>query len=196
MHAVSSDATTEQRIVEAATLLFYEKGYHATTMREVAAAVGIKAGSLYNHFPGKEDLLYRIASGTMLELLEGGRRVIAPYDEPEDQLRALIQWHVIYHAERRYQARVADEQLHALGLERRSLVVSVRDAYTQLFKDILELGRAEFDWIVPNVAVLTFGIGGMCTYVDTWYREDGPMSSREIGELYAGFLLSALQGHR
>jgi AcrR family transcriptional regulator len=190
---LSRDTSTEQRILEAATALFYEKGYHAATMREVAAAVGIKAGSLYNHFPGKEDLLFRIASGTMEELLEGGRSAIEPLHRPASRLRALVVWHVVYHAEKRFRARVADEQLHALGAERRAAVVRVRDAYTQLFKDVLDAGRDTDGWIVPSTAVVTFGIGGMCTFVDTWFREDGLLTAEEIAEIYADFVLNALR---
>lgn len=187
--------TTDQRILEAATQLFYEKGYHAATMREVAAAVGIKAGSLYNHFPGKEDLLFRIARGTMDELLTGGRSAIADHAEPRDQLRALVCFHVAYHAEKRFQARIADEQLHALGPELRAVVVGVRDAYTQLFKDLLAAGRTVHGWHVPDASVITFGIGGMCTFVDTWYRDDGPLAVDAIANIYADFVLAALERH-
>jgi AcrR family transcriptional regulator len=186
---------TDQRILEAATALFSEKGYHGTSMREVAAAVGIKAGSLYNHFPGKEDLLFTIARGVMVELLEGGRSAIAGHDEAADRLRALVRWHVVYHAEQRFRARVADEQLHALGPERRTQVVQVRDEYTRLFKDILEQGRGEDGWLVPDVSLITFAIGGMCTFVDAWYREDGPLTPAEIAELYADFILTAVAPH-
>jgi AcrR family transcriptional regulator len=186
---------TDQRILEAATALFSEKGYHGTSMREVAAAVGIKAGSLYNHFPGKEDLLFTIARGVMVELLEGGRAAIARHDEAAARLRALVRWHVVYHAEQRFRARVADEQLHALGPERRTQVVQVRDEYTRLFKDILEQGRAEDGWLVRDVSLITFAIGGMCTFVDAWYREDGPLEPGEIAEMYAEFILSAVARH-
>lgn len=186
---------TDQRILEAATALFSEKGYHGTSMREVAAAIGIKAGSLYNHFPGKEDLLFRIAHGVMIELLDGGRSAVAEYDEPAGRLRALVRWHVVYHAEKRFQARVADEQLHALGAERRARVVEVRDAYTRLFKEILELGRAEHGWLVRDPSLITFAIGGMCTFVDTWYRDDGPLAPADIAEMYAEFILSAVVPH-
>ncbi len=180
---------TDQRILEAATALFSEKGYHGTSIREVAAAVGIKAGSLYNHFPGKEELLFRIAYGVMVELLEGGRAAIAELEAPAPRLRALVRWHVVYHAEQRARARVADEQLHALVPERRAAVVEVRDAYTRLFKDILDLGRAEDGWDVRDTSVITFAIGGMCTFVDTWYREDGPLAADEIAEMYAEFII-------
>lgn len=186
---------TDQRILEAATALFSEKGYHGTSMREVAAAVGIKAGSLYNHFQGKEDLLFRIAHGVMVELLEGGRAVIAAHDEPSAKLRALVHWHVVYHAEQRSRARVADEQLHALGPEPRARAVEVRDEYSRLFKDILEEGRDEDGWLVRDPSLLTFAIGGMCTFVDTWYRDDGPLTPNEIAALYADFILAGLVAH-
>jgi AcrR family transcriptional regulator len=192
--AVSSEVGTEKRILEAATELFYEKGYHGTTMREVASAVGIKAGSLYNHYPGKEDLLFRIAHGTMEELLVGGREATAAARSPSERLRALVGWHVVYHAEKRFQARVADEQLHALGPERRELVVRIRDDYTALFKEILDAGREQEGWSVPSTSLITLAIGGMCTFVDTWYQDDGPSSAREIADMYADFVLAALRG--
>lgn len=194
--AVKAQPGTGQRIVEAAATLFYEKGYHGTTMREVAAAVDIKAGSLYNHYPGKQDLLFQIAYGTMEELLEGGRAAIAPHTEARDQLRALIVRHVTYHAERRFQARVADEQLHALEPDRREAVLRIRDSYTDLFKHILEAGRTAHGWNVPNVSAITFAIGGMCTFVDTWYRENGALGADEIGAMYADFILTALESGR
>ena len=190
--ASPSETGTDQRILAAATALFYEKGYHGTSMREVAAAVGIKAGSLYNHFPGKEELLFRIARGTMEELLAGGRAAVAPHLEPRERLRALVRFHVVYHAERRFQARVADEQLHALGREHRAAVVEVRDAYTDLFKEILAAGRDAHRWDVPDISLITFAIGGMCTFVDTWYREDGPLGVDAIADVYAAFVLRAL----
>lgn len=189
---VSSERGTDRRILDAATALFYEKGYHGTSMREVAAAVGIRAASLYNHYPGKEDLLRRIAAGVMEDLLAGGRTAIAAHDDPAERLRALIVWHVTYHAEQRLRARVADEQLHAISPERRDAVLAVRDAYTDLFKEVLADGRERRGWRIPSIPVLTFGIGGMCTFVDTWYREDGPLAAGEIAELYADFVLAGL----
>jgi AcrR family transcriptional regulator len=184
---------TERRILDAATALFYERGYHATTMREVASAVGIKAGSLYNHVPGKQELLFRIARGTMDELLEGGRAAVASHDAPREQLRALVAFHVVYHAERRHQARVADEQLDALEPALRTVVVEARDAYAGLFKAVLDEGRLAHGWRVPSTSVITFAIGGMCTHVDAWYREEGPLSAQEIASMYADFVLAALE---
>lgn len=190
---VAGPGTTEDRILEAATALFYDNGYHASTMREVAAAVGIKAGSLYNHFASKEDLLFRIARDTMEELLVGGLRAVEPHERPRDRLRALVTWHVVYHAERRLQAKVADDQLHALGPDRRGAVIGMRDGYERLWKEILDAGRETHGWRVPDTPVVTFAITTMCTAVDTWYREDGRLSPAEIAAIYADLVLSALE---
>jgi AcrR family transcriptional regulator len=185
---------TDRRILDVATRLFYEQGYHATTMREVAAGVGIKAGSLYNHYPGKQELLFRIADGTMRELLAGARVALDGLDDPRDRLRAFVEAHVVYHAERRFQARVADEQLHALDPERRAQVLAVRDEYERILRRILEAGCAARGWHVPDATIVTLAVSTMCTAVDVWYREDGRLPPAEIGALCAAFVLRALEG--
>jgi AcrR family transcriptional regulator len=189
----SSPASTEQRILDVATVFFYEKGYHATTMREVAARVGIKAGSLYNHFPSKEALLFEIAEGVMQDLLAGGREAVAAESQPREQLRALVRAHVVYHAEQRFRAKVADDQLNALGPERRTQVVAVRDEYERLWRDVLDAGRAQHGWIVPDTPVVTFAVTTMCTAVDVWYRESGRLTPSDVADLYEELVLGAVE---
>ena len=189
----ASAPRTEQRILEVATVLFYEKGYHATTMREVAAGVGIKAGSLYNHFPSKEELLFRIAEGVMRDLLAAGREAVAAAPDPRGRLRALVRAHVVYHADQRFRAKVADDQLNALEPERRAAVVAVRDAYEQLWRDVLDAGRAAHGWVVPDTPVVTFAITTMCTAVDVWYRENGRLTPSDVADVYEQLVLGALE---
>ncbi|MEG0459963.1 TetR/AcrR family transcriptional regulator [Gordonibacter sp.] len=59
---------TKERILEEAFALFAERGYHAVSMRDIAAAVGIKDASLYNHFPGKQALFEAILEGAIQRL--------------------------------------------------------------------------------------------------------------------------------
>jgi AcrR family transcriptional regulator len=189
----ASTPRTEHRILDVATELFYEKGYHATTMREVAAGVGIKAGSLYNHFPSKEELLFRIAEGVMQDLLAAGREAVAAAPEPRERLRALVRAHVVYHAEQRFRAKVADDQLNALEPERRAAVVAVRDAYERLWRDVLDAGRGAHGWVVPDTPVVTFAITTMCTSVDVWYRESGRLTPSVVADVYEELVLGALE---
>src|SRR4051794_41784460 len=123
MATTTQPASTEARIRDAATRLFYERGYHATSMRDIAGEVGIKAGSLYNHFPGKQDILFRVCFDTAQALADGLAPRMDGTDGVEAQLRAFIRWHVEFHAHNRYAARVADDQLQALTPANRHAVV-------------------------------------------------------------------------
>ncbi len=104
-------------------------------MRDIAAEVGIKAGSLYNHFPGKQDILFRICFDTAKQLHDGLEPRLAGVEGTEAQLRAFISWHVEFHATYRYcRARVADDQLQALTAPNRRKVNKVRDAYEAILR--------------------------------------------------------------
>lgn len=185
---------TDDRIASVATRLFYEKGYHATTMRQIAAGLDIKAGSLYNHFASKQDLLMRISYNTTRALLEGAeKRVEEAGGDPEARLRSFVEWHVEFHARDRLAARIADEQLHALEPRNRRKVMKLRDEHEQLLRSILAEGSESSGWNLDDDAVIAFAIGTMCTQVDTWYREDGRLNPSEIGKIYADFILRALQ---
>ena len=184
---------TEQRIVDAATRLFAERGYHAVGMRELADAVGIRPASLYNHYRSKQELLFGIAHGTMAALDAGARAAIDGLDTPRERLRAWVVWHVLYHARHPERAKVADEQLRALDGEHREAVMAARDAYEALVKELLDAGRDAHGWVVPHRSVVTNAITTMCTAVDGWFRPDGPLTAEEVAELYAEFVLAGLE---
>jgi TetR/AcrR family transcriptional regulator, cholesterol catabolism regulator len=190
----STQETTETRIRRAATELFYEQGYHATTMRDIASRVGIKAGSLYNHFPGKQDILVQISLQTTRELQAGAVSRLEGVEDAEEGLRAYLQWHVVFHAKNRLASRVADGQLHALSDENRRAVVEVRDAHEQLLTDLLRRGVDELGWEIADQRVIAIGIATMCTEVDAWFRDDGPLSAEQVGEIFADFILKGLRG--
>jgi AcrR family transcriptional regulator len=183
---------TEQRILDAAIDLFFERGYHATTMRDIAAAVGIKAGSMYNHYAGKQEILLRICLDTSRALYEGALAALDGVDDVEDRLRAFVVYHVTFHTEIRKPCRVTDTQLHYLESENRATVVEVRDAHEKLLRDILALGIKQRRWRSEDIHVMAIAITTMCTEVDAWFRPDGPLKPNQIATLYADFVRRGL----
>jgi AcrR family transcriptional regulator len=183
---------TAVRIRDVATELFYEKGYHGTSMREIAAHVGIKPASLYNHFASKQDILYEIAFGTMQEMLEGAHSAIGSAPAPDGQLRRLVEFHVRYSATNRLRAKVADDQLHALGEAQRGPVLDLRDRYESLFRDVIRRGADECGWRVDDVAVVTFAIATMASAVGVWYRDDGRLPADAIASIYGDLAIRAV----
>jgi hypothetical protein len=72
-------------------------------------------------------------------------------------------------------------------------VLEARDAYERLVKGLIDDGVAEHGWLVPHRSVVTNAITTMCTAVDGWFRDDGPLSAREIADVYADLVLAALE---
>jgi len=191
--ALRGGAATERSVIEAATMLFYERGYHGTSVREIAHAVGIKAASLYNHFAGKQEILYAIALGSIEELLRGGQQVLERNNSAGSRLAAFVRFHVVYHARHRHRAKVSDDQLGALSTERLEEVLAVRDAYESILKDIVQQGKDEDGWKVDDVAIYAFAIATMCTAVGVWYRDSGRLTPEQVAQIYVHFVMSAVQ---
>jgi len=184
---------TDERIVSVATKLFYEKGYHATTLREIATGCDIKAGSVYNHFSSKQELLMQIVWTTTKDMLDGAKERLEGVEGAEPRLRCFLKWHVEFHAHQRLAALVADEQLIALSEENRARVVALRDEHQLVLEGLLKDGREADGWAIEDLPVIAIAVATMCTQVDTWYREGGRLSPEQIGDLLANFTIAALR---
>jgi AcrR family transcriptional regulator len=188
---MNGELTTEARILEVAGRLFYERGYEATTMRDLATGVGIKAASLYNHFSGKQAILVRICLDGMREFYEGAFARIEGVDDVRERLRALVVWLVVSETRYPYAARITDEQMHALSPRNRKRLLMLRDAFEALIDDVLDEGQTQGIWRISHPRVISLGIISMCK-IDSWYDKKGPFTPEQIGDIYATFILQAL----
>jgi TetR/AcrR family transcriptional regulator, cholesterol catabolism regulator len=175
---------TADAILEAATELFYQHGYEATTLRQVAAKVGIQVGSLYNHINGKEDLLRNIMLRVMDDLLAAQRTALRGRTDPVDRLRAAIDCHIRFHADRACEVFIGNSELRSLGGKDLKKVVDRRDQYEKALRDLIdaaaEQGRAD----VVDARLQVYAIVAAGSHVSTWYRPRGPMSIDEIVTKY------------
>jgi TetR/AcrR family transcriptional regulator, cholesterol catabolism regulator len=188
---------TSAAIRLAAIELFYTHGYQATTLRELAAACDIKVGSLYNHIDSKETLLEELMVGIMRDLFKALEDGVAQFTSPVDRLRAAIQIHVAFHAQRAKEVFIGNSELRSLPPETRDVVVGLRDQYEGLIKEIIEDGirAGDFDHVDSKLAV--YAIVAVGTHVSNWYRPDGRLSLEEIARFHSDFLITSLvnRGH-
>src|ERR1700742_493343 len=84
-------------VQEAALTLFSERGYHGTTMKHVAAVLGVQAPSLYNNVVSKQEILQRIMTTGMRRLSANQEEALASSAVPVEQLRAMTEAHVLIH---------------------------------------------------------------------------------------------------
>lgn len=192
MAARPGGARTAEAIRHAAIELFYKQGYETTTLRDIAKTVGIQVGSLYNHIPSKEKLLDSIMSGVMLDLLTSLEKALEPYSDPVDRLRAAVECHVMFHAERAKEVFVGNSELRSLSKANRRAVVELRDRYEATFGEILEQGSEAGVFYFTDAKLLTYAILATGTQVPSWYKPRGRLSLREIASVYSDFVLRGL----
>jgi AcrR family transcriptional regulator len=151
-------------IRDAALELFVERGYEATTMADIGAAVGIRGPSLYKHVAAKQDLLAAIVTETMAELLAAHRAAVTGVDSPTERLRRAVDAHVRYHARHRREAFVGTRELRSLVEPHRAAALAQRAEYAQGFETVVADGVTAGEFHVANVrytawAILDLGMG-------------------------------------
>jgi TetR/AcrR family transcriptional regulator, cholesterol catabolism regulator len=193
MARVTAPRDRGQEVYTAALRLFREKGYHATSMQDIAAAVGLYKGSLYHYIGGKEDLLVRVFERGMGTLLADVERIVADTSlGPRAQIREVVAAHVRAVADNLEALTVYLHEFRALeggALER---VRQQRERYTELVAEIIGRGVRRGEFVAPDVGIATLAMIGMCNWMCQWYRPGGRLRASEIGRLFADLLLDGL----
>jgi AcrR family transcriptional regulator len=183
-----------EEVYAAALRLFKEKGYHATSMQDIAAAVGLYKGSLYHYIGGKEDLLVQVFERAMGTLLADVERIVADSSlRPSIQLRLLFQAHVQAVADNLDALTVYLHEFRALAGESLANVRAQRQRYKDLVSAIIERGVGVGEFAASDVGIATLGLLGMCNWVVQWYRPGGRLTAREIGGYFADLVLDGLK---
>jgi len=182
-----------EEVYAAALRLFNQQGYHATSMQDIAEAVGLYKGSLYHYIGGKEDLLVQVFERAMGSLLQQVEAIVADVSlEPRDQLRLVVEAHVCAVADNLDALTVYLHEFRALAGESLGNVRGQRERYRELVETIVSRGVLCGEFAAADVTVATLGILGMCNWVAQWYRADGRLGSREIGVLFGDLVLNGL----
>jgi AcrR family transcriptional regulator len=180
-------SSRSEQIADVATRLFSERGYHGTSMRDIAEGSGVRAASLYAHIARKEDLLYGIVSRAAERFMADVEAAATEATRPRDRLRAAMRAHVRVVAEDVRAARVFHHEWTALTGERRAEVVQLRDRYEEMWDGIVRELPAAAEPKMARLLVLS-----AANWVYTWYDPDGPLSPDEVADRYTDLLLRGL----
>lgn len=174
-------------IREVAARLFRDKGYAATSMRDLAQAVDIKASSIYNHFESKEDILRQICFDNAEHFLEGLNTVEQSGGSAADKLRALIALHIQIAIEDITSIIAFNDEWRHLNEPHLSAFIAIRRDYERRFQAIVEDGirNGELRPIHPHIA--TYTLFSSIRWLYDWYRSGKSISvehlQRDISEL-------------
>ena len=183
----------EAALHEAATRLFRQRGFHATSMQDLAEDLGMNRGSLYHYIEAKDDLLWAIVNGAM-ERLDGAVRPILEGPDPiPERLTRAIAAHLAFAAEHGDELALIQIELRALAPDRRTLLVGQRDAYEAAWREALLQGVADGSIRPLDVRLASIAILSVCNWFTQWYRPDGPLEVPAIGQEFAGLFLDGLR---
>ncbi len=183
---------TMEAIRKAGLRLIFERGYEAMSLRQLAAEVGIQAGSLYNHISTKQELLFDLIQDHINELLRQLDLAIEGKHDPLEKLRAFVAFHVTYHMTRKREVFIANSELRSLDAKNYEKIVALRGAYEKRLADILADGVEKGVFAVADVQVATFAIIALLTGLCTWYRPGGRLTREAIVEAHEKLVLSGV----
>jgi AcrR family transcriptional regulator len=183
---------TARRLMLAGLHAFAERGYHATTTRDIASAAGMSPAGLYVYFPSKLALLHAITRSGHEQMLARLSEVGAEGAPPPATVAALVAEFVAWHARRHTVARVVQYELHVLHEREHDEIVVLRRHIEQLFRDAVTAGVDSGDFDVPDVRTATLAVISLGIDVARWYGDHVRTSPTSLGDQYAELALRML----
>jgi AcrR family transcriptional regulator len=180
-------------IRDVALTLFAERGYHGTSMRDIAGELGLRAPSLYNHLESKQELLRGIMMRTMEDLLADHRAAVATTGDVSEQLRRAMEAHVRYHARHPREVRIGNAEIWNLEQPVQDLIRTLRRDYSRAWNEIIVRGVEEGRFRTPSPQLATYAMLEMGIGVSLWYHEGGRLSESELAYYYGDMALRLVQ---
>src|SRR5579859_579701 len=183
-HAMARETLVDSRqeILRTAARLFQQRGYDATSMNDVAAALKLSKGGLYHHFQSKDEILFEIMNHAM-EITE--ERVLTPVRgiaDPEERLRALIRLHIeVVLSPRDREITVMLHENHPLPPGLRKRINTRKKDYVHfvegLMAEVQRVRRAKGS-VSPRAAA--FALLGMINWIYQWYKPEGNLQAHNL----------------
>ena len=183
----------KEELSRQAARLFAEKGYHGTSIGDLADSMGVQKGSLYAHIEGKEDLLYQTMRGGAAAF-HGALDSVPDVAPPAEKVRLALRAHLRVVSEQVDVATVFVQEWKYLEGERLEEIISERRRYEErireLFREGRDLGELRADLDV-NAAALAFLSAANWAY--TWLTPGADTDA--LADRFFALLLDGIRGY-
>lgn len=188
--------SAKAELVRTAGLLFSQKGFHGTSVREIAEARGIRSGSLYTHIETKEDLLFEVVVAGAQAFLDAVEPVAGSELPTRDKLVRALSAHLGVVVQHREASRVFLHEWLLLTSPRRETVQALRDRYDRLWDGILRAGIAE--GVIPAGVPLRYArivCLSVANWAYLWYDPRGALDPSAMAEVLGSLLWGGVVGY-
>lgn len=182
---------SRETLMAVSARLFARGGFDATSMRDIAGEAGMLAGSMYYHFPSKNDLIAAVYERGVAEIGSAVDAALEGRQEPWDRLEAACIAHLDSLLADRAHAAVMTADLSRLDPRLRRRLVKMRDGYERRF-----IGLVAALPLAPGIdrGLWRLQLLGALNWTPTWYRADGKPPAAIARALVAALKPSATEG--
>ena len=183
------DAGRRGQLIRESARLFRQKGFEATSVRDIAAATGLQSGSWVYHFKTKQDILAAVMEEGLQRALERIEAIGRDQLPPREQFRALLRAHLdTILAPGQDFIPVLLYEWRSLEAKSRPRVVALQRRYEAVWEKVIAQLRRSGDWVQPTRVDRLLMFGAL-NWMAHWYRPDGPFDVSELADEAERFFL-------
>ena len=184
----------QKEIALAAVKLFEEKGYHATSVQDIADEVGLQKGSLYHYIHSKEDLLLHIAHEAISKFNQRLEKILQSDIPAEQKLVQAIENHLTVSTSNLQTTTVLLREAFSLGEPQHQVIQDLTDRYLELWTEIIRQGLKNNEFHVERPRVAALALLGACNWVYRWFNPEGELTAKEVSQDFSQVFLRGLMG--
>jgi AcrR family transcriptional regulator len=188
----ASSKSRQIEILRRAAEVFRGRGFHRSSMEEIAERLGMTKGNLYYYFPGKQELLFFCQQEALQRLTEQAQSIVAGRGSAAEKLERLITAHLVCVLVELGGSLAHAEFEELPPLQRRSIVAQ-RDRYEQFFRDLIQAGVAAGEFAPGDEKLRALAILGALNWTVKWHRPEGGESATTIAHCFADLLVNGLR---
>jgi AcrR family transcriptional regulator len=168
----------QQQLLNAAVKVFAEKGFHATSMRDIARESGLSLAGIYHYVTGKPELLFLIQDRCFGQVIAGARAALVEEIGPTERLRSFIRHHVEFFTLHMAEMKVLSHEEDELAGTMRAQIRRRKREYVTLLLELLE----QVSTAGVNRQVAAYALFGMMNWIYTWYKPSGAVSPEQLAD--------------
>lgn len=174
-----------RRILLAAATAFAERGFHATTTRDIAAQAGLSPAALYVYFRSKEEVLHQIATSTLDFTIEVATTEAGRPGSPAERLAGMVHVLTLWTTYNSQVAHVVLYQTGALSPAHRADITAKQREVGQIVRQVIVDGISSRDFDIGDPGAAAIAVLSLCLDVARWYLPGHRLTPQQLGDFNA-----------
>jgi AcrR family transcriptional regulator len=171
-----------QQILKTSAKIFAEKGFHRTSVRDIARATRMSLAGLYYYFTTKEELLYLIQERCFITLLDRWEEAAKPELDARTRIRVFAENHLSFFWHNMHEMKVMAHEDESLTGEFNEKILVLKRRYVKVLMDLISELQDQDSGPTIDLRVATFSLFGMMNWIYTWYQPRRDLSLPQLME--------------